>query len=147
MTKSHMTEFRLNSFLPFELYQASEAQSQLFAKIYRDRYNITRDEWRVFAHLGQGDALSFTNISDASKLNKTTVSRAVFKLEQRGWITRSHGCGDRRVQNLSLTQQGRGIYKELSDVALVFNQHLIEKLGEDDYKKAISILQKLQSQD
>lgn len=147
MKKSQVTEFELRSFLPFELYQASEAQSQSFAKIYRDRYELSRDEWRVFAYLGQNEAPSFTDISAVSKLNKTTVSRAVFKLEKRGWISRSFGSVDRRVQHLSLTDLGTKIYKELSDAALVFNQHLIEKLGEDDYQKAISILQKLQNLD
>lgn len=147
MKKTRVTKFELSSFLPFELYQASEAQSQSFAKIYHDRYEITRDEWRVFGHLGQGDSLSFTEISEASKLNKTTVSRAVFKLETRGWISRSIGSVDRRIQHLSLTDLGTEIYKELSDSALVFNQRLIEKLGEDDYQKAVSILQKLQSID
>lgn len=147
MKKSHVTKFELSSFLPFELYQASEAQSQSFAKIYRDRYDITRDEWRVFAHLGQGEALSFTDLSEVSKLNKTTVSRAVFKLEKRGWISRSFGSVDRRIQHLSLTDLGVNVYKELSDVALDFNQRLIDKLGKDDYQKAVSILQKLQSSD
>lgn len=147
MKKSRVTDFELSSFLPFELYQASEAQSQSFAKIYRDRYDVSRDEWRVFAHLGQGDAVCFTEISDASKLNKTTVSRAVFKLEKRGWVSRSFGSVDRRIQHLSLTDLGAKVYKELSDAALVFNQRLIEKLGEDDYQNALSILQKLQSPD
>lgn len=147
MKKSRFTEFKLRSFLPFELYQASETQSQSFAKIYRDRYNLTRDEWRVFAHLGHGGTLSFTEISEISKLNKTTVSRAVFKLEKRDWISRSFDGVDRRIQHLSLTDHGIQIYKELSDEALVFNQRLIDKLGEDDYQKAISILQKLQSFD
>lgn len=147
MKKIPVTEFELSSFLPFELYQASEAQSQSFAQIYQDRYEITRDEWRVFAHLGQGEALSFTEISEASKLNKTTVSRAVFKLETRGWIFRSIGSVDRRIQHLSLTDVGAKIYKELSDSALLFNQRLIDKLGEDDYRKAVSILQKLQKID
>ncbi|WP_162654695.1 MarR family winged helix-turn-helix transcriptional regulator [Lentilitoribacter sp. Alg239-R112] len=147
MKKLGISEFELSSFLPFELYQASEVLSQSFAKIYRDRYDITRDEWRVFAHLGQGDILNFTEISEASKLNKTTVSRAVFKLEKRNWISRSFDSRDRRIQYLSLTDLGTKVYKELSDAALIFNQHLIDRLGEGDYRTAVSALQKLQNLD
>lgn len=145
MKKQRSTDFELGHFLPFELYQASEVQSQSFAKIYRDRYEMTRDEWRVFAHLGEGFAKSFTDISQASKLNKTTVSRAVYKLEKRGWVSRIDDDVDRRVQGLSLTSAGAKIHQELSDEAMIFNQRLIQNLGEDEYQLALSLLQKLQN--
>ena len=50
--------FDLESFLPYLLNQAAEATSRAFQAVYRDRYGMTRTQWRVLAHLDRSGAVS-----------------------------------------------------------------------------------------
>ncbi len=136
--------FDLASFLPFELHQASEAQSQSFAKIYREKYDMTRTEWRVFAHLGEAEMMTATEITQASKLHKTKISRAVFSLEKRGWLIRTTDAEDRRINSLMLSKSGRSVYKELSAEAFAFNKKIEKILGAKEFADGLAVLRRLQ---
>jgi len=136
--------FDLTSFLPFELHQASEVQSQSFAKIYREKYEMTRTEWRVFAHLGEAEMMTATEIGQASKLHKTKISRAVFSLENRGWLIRTTDAEDRRINSLMLSKRGRSAYQELSAEASKFNNKVRQVLGEEQFNNVLTTLRQLQ---
>ena len=140
----HNNEFDLAKFLPFELHQASETQSQAFAKVYREKYGITRTEWRVFAHIGQTDRMTATQIGLASRLHKTKVSRAVSSLQKRGWIKRDTQKSDRRVQYLSMSKVGATVYAELANEASLFNKKVAEHIGEEAFKEILKHLRNLQ---
>ena len=145
MAKIDPDQFDLEKFVPFELHQASESLSQSFAKIYRDGYGMTRTEWRVFAHLGQNRAMTATQIGAAAKLHKTKVSRAVYSLEQRKWLTRSDNQKDRRVRTLRLTTLGNSVFKKLSKEALNFNLRLKQQLGAETFENALTLLRRIQN--
>jgi DNA-binding MarR family transcriptional regulator len=49
------------------------------------------------------------------RLEKSTVSRLVAQLEQRGWVARERSAVDQRVLLLSLTPDGRRIAGELAE--------------------------------
>lgn len=49
------------------------------------------------------------------RLEKSTVSRLVAQLEQRGWLRRERGEMDKREMLLSLTANGRQIAEELAE--------------------------------
>ena len=131
-------EFDLENFLPFRLHQASEAVSQSFRSIYRKEFGMTRSEWRVLAHLGQFGAMTATEIGASASLHKTKVSRAVYSLEQRRWLSRSPDQCDRRVHILSLTKSGAQAFRKLGEKAKAYNDQLTNKLGA---KKMAQILE------
>ncbi|QPH54995.1 MarR family winged helix-turn-helix transcriptional regulator [Pontivivens ytuae] len=126
-----MTDFDLDTFIPYRLNRAAEAVSQRFAKLYRDRYGLTRPEWRTLAALGQLGRITATQVAKHSAMHKTKVSRAVASLEERRWLSRETDSEDRRVEWLVLTRQGQASYADLSKVALDFQAGLVAKLGTD----------------
>ncbi|MEP1207480.1 MAG: MarR family transcriptional regulator [Rhizobiaceae bacterium] len=136
--------FDLENFLPFRLHQASEAVSQSFRAVYRDEYGMTRSEWRVLAHLGQYGAMTATEIGHAASLHKTKVSRAVYSLEKRRWLSRAPDQRDRRVQILSLTKSGQHAYSRLGARAQSYNQALADRLGKDRVATIIQLADALQ---
>ena len=68
--------FDLEGFLPYLLNQAAEATSRAFQAVYRERYGMTRTQWRVLAHLGQFGAMTARDIFAGSPIAKTKVSPA-----------------------------------------------------------------------
>ena len=137
-------EFDLETFLPFRLHQASEAVSQSFRSIYRHEYGMTRSEWRVLAHLGQYGSMTATEIGNSASLHKTKVSRAVFSLEKRRWLSRTPDQRDRRIQILTLTKMGHQAFRRLGSRAQDYNDQLAKKLGEAKAAEIVQLADTLQ---
>jgi DNA-binding MarR family transcriptional regulator len=53
-------------------------------------------------------------LSERLLLEKSTVSRLVGKLEDRGWVVRRRSDHDRRVMTLSLTKQGQLVAEKIA---------------------------------
>ncbi|WP_146346211.1 MarR family winged helix-turn-helix transcriptional regulator [Falsiphaeobacter marinintestinus] len=117
-------EFDLQNFLPYLLNQAAEESSYAFQRVYKDRYGMLRNEWRVLFHLGRYGQMTAKEIGERAKLHKTKISRAVGKLEQRRYLLRTRDEADRRSEILSLTPAGQTVYKDLRETAQGYDAKL-----------------------
>ena len=127
-----MVDFDLEQFLPYLLNQAAEASSLEFQHIYKDRYGMLRNEWRVLFHLGIYGSLTAKEISLRAKIHKTKISRAVAKLAERRFVTRDRDQNDRRAEHLALTPAGEMAYRDLRSVAKVYDDKLTSQFSADE---------------
>ena len=123
--------FDLENFLPYRLYQAAEQTSQAFFHYYKEKYGLGRTEWRVLFNVGQYGPLSAVEISKRSNLEKTKISRAVQRLNKRGWMRRIYLESDRRRHELELTQEGVKVFKQLSKLAASFHEEVERVVGKE----------------
>lgn len=136
-------DFDLQTFLPYLLNQAAEATSRNFLPVYRDRYAMTRTQWRIMAHLGKFGALTAREICDLSHVDKTKVSRGIAALENAGLLSRRPSETDRRSEFLSLTDRGRAAFDDLGRRALAFDRVLRERLGAKESEVLAGLLRRL----
>lgn len=129
MPKPAEPVFDLQDFLPYLLNQAAEAASHGFQDIYRDRYAMTRTQWRVMANLGKFGAMTARDICAISHIEKTKVSRAVAHMERDGMLSRSPSSHDRRAEILSLTDKGQAAFADLGQRAVDYDRALRKQLG------------------
>lgn len=122
----------LESFLPYRLNRLADAVSREFSRIYRDRYGLTRPEWRLLATLGQFGTMTATAVGMHSAMHKTKVSRAVSALDKRRWLTRAADAADRRIEHLTLTAEGLRAYRDMVPIAKAFEASLLQRLSEAD---------------
>ena len=139
------SQFDLEDFLPYLLNQAAEATSHGFHAIYRDRYGMTRTQWRVLANIGKFGAMTARDICAISHVEKTKVSRAVAALEREGMLTRLPSSADRRIEILSLTDSGQAAFADLGKLAIAFDATLRASLGEADAALLDSLLRRLKA--
>jgi DNA-binding MarR family transcriptional regulator len=123
--------FGIDGFLPYRMTRIAEEISRRFARAYKDRYGMTRPEWRAIAIIGARNTVTAAQIRDDSTMHKTMVSRAVTGLEGRRWVARAAVAGDARSQMLTLTAQGRRAYGELMEMARVYQAEVLAELGAD----------------
>ncbi len=142
---SQKEDLILSSFLPYRLYNAAEKVSLSFSNVYKDKHGLNRPEWRVLAILAQHPKLTATEIGLHSKMHKTKVSRAVFELESRKWLSRRLDEHDRRVEWLQLTKLGQTRFSGLSVLARSFEAELIEALGPQSTKQLAAALDKIEA--
>jgi len=128
-------EFDVQTFLPYLLNQAAEASSLEFQKVYKDRYGMLRNEWRVLFHLGIYGRMTARDIGARAAMHKTKISRAVQRLAERRYLLRTRDDGDRRVEHLELTPMGRKVYSDLRAVAREYDQALVDGLPKADVER------------
>jgi DNA-binding MarR family transcriptional regulator len=119
---------KLSQFLPYQLNHLAETVSRSFSKIYADQYGIGIPEWRVIATLGEYQSMTARDISKATSMHKTKVSRAVAALEKRDFIERDVNPEDQREQSLKLSATGAQMYEELVPQALAYSEKLQDAL-------------------
>lgn len=124
------TVLALENFLPYRLNRLADVVSRDFSRLYRERYGLTRPEWRLLATLGQYGTMTATAVGQHSSMHKTKVSRAVAALENRRWLTRRQDAADRRVEHLALTRAGVDAYREMVPMARAFEAQLLATLPE-----------------
>lgn len=122
----------LETFLPYRLNRLADAVSREFSKIYRERYGLTRPEWRLLATLGQYDIMTATAIGEHSAMHKTKVSRAVAALEKRKWLIRKRDSADRRIEHLALTKAGEKAYREMVPLAKAYEAEMLRTMNKTD---------------
>jgi DNA-binding MarR family transcriptional regulator len=134
----------LERFLPYRLNVLASLTSNALAQIYADRFGLTIPAWRVVATLGQYGVRTARDIAAHAVMHKSTVSRAVSALEERGLIVRRPNRDDRREELLELTDEGSAVYKALAPEALAFEDKLASVLSASEHKILIDLIGKLE---
>lgn len=133
----------LERFLPYRLNVLASLSSNALAQIYAERFGLSIPAWRVVATLGQYDVRTARDIAAHGVMHKSTISRAVSILEERGLVVRRANQQDRREELLALTPQGRAIYAALAPQALAFEQQLMSVLSREEQALLSCLMDKL----
>ena len=119
----------LDRFLPYRLNRLAAEMSGRLHAIYGERFGIDVPEWRVMATLGAREPVTAQEIARDTATHKSTVSRAVARLEQMGWIERVRDDADRRAQVMRLTARGREAHDEIIPLVLAVEAETLARLG------------------
>ena len=115
------------------------------ASEYSDRYGLDVPEWRVMATLGFRETpCSAQFISQCTRTHKSTISRAVTSLLERGVIERVENEDDRREYNLRLTRKGKKLYQELFPLLVRREQQILSCLSAQERKDFAHLLGKIE---
>ena len=133
----------LERFLPYRLNVLASLTSNALAQIYAERFGLTIPGWRVVATLGQYGVRTARDIAVHAVMHKSTVSRAVSTLEERGLILRRPNDDDRREELLELSPGGRVVYESLAPQALAFEDRLVSVLTPAEQKGLTALIDKL----
>lgn len=140
-----MSRFVLDDFLPYKLAVLANRVSREFSELYRDRYGMDVAEWRIVAHLSQADKpVSVGELCRRVELEKSKVSRAASRLHDKGLVVKSVSRTDRRLVDLSLTEKGQAMIRDLAPLAAAFQERLLRGLGDHraDFATGLDLLLK-----
>ena len=135
----------LEDFLPYRLSVVTETVSRALAAVYADRFDLTRDEWRVLAQLADARELKATELGVRTSLPKMAVSRAVTRLERDGLIARTPDADDRRNLVVRLLPPGRALYRKVEPMVLEREAFLREGMSEAERRALLDALARLET--
>lgn len=133
----------LQAFLPYRLAVLSEAVSRCVSQVYGERFQLSRDEWRVLAALAESDAMKSTAAALHTTLDKMQVSRACGRLEGRGLIRRDEDPDDRRNKILRLTPNGRRLLDQVVPIVQAREADLLQALDPQELQALEQTIEKL----
>lgn len=134
----------LARFLPYRLAVLTHSVSQSIAMIYSRRFDISIQEWRIIANLGERQPLSAKEIGEHVDLDKVQMSRALGKLIDKRLVLRGIDSRDKRRYSLRLSARGRAVYQRIVPIALQREAQLLSVLSEEERRQLQRILDKLQ---
>ena len=97
----------------------------------------------MLATLGQFGIRTSRDIAVHAVMHKSTVSRAVSALEERGLVGREANPNDLREELLVLTDEGRHIYDALVPEALAFAERAVSVLSPVERQAFFSMVERL----
>lgn len=122
----------LQRFFPYRLAVLSEQVSQCVALVYRERFGLSRDEWRVLAALDDAGTVKTSEVIAATMLEKMPVSRAITSLQTQGHVERLVDPVDGRGWLVRLTPAGRALVQKIAPLVQARESFLLEPLSDDE---------------
>jgi DNA-binding MarR family transcriptional regulator len=138
-----MKSLHLTEFFPYQLTQLQAKVSDNIAEIYTGRFELSRQQWRVLASLGNGEFLSAKQIGEQTNLEKMPASRAIAKMQSQGLLVKNTDKTDKRSSFLKLTAHGLAIYQQLIPMALQREEELLSVLSVEEKTKLCEIIERI----
>jgi MarR family transcriptional regulator, transcriptional regulator for hemolysin len=99
--------------------------------------------WLVLLHLTTDRVATQRALAEALGLREATLSHHLAAMEAGGLVTRRRDDGNRRVQVVELTDDGRAHFTTLRDAAIAFDARLRTGIADDDIARVDDILARL----
>ncbi len=138
-------DFKLESFLPYKLSVAANAVSRRIAKTYAP-YKLSPTQWRIMAVLAGGADMTAGAVADKTGMDKTTISRAVNKMIERGLVHRSTSRIDGRSAPLSLSRDGQAMFVKIAPQVLAQERELKTLFSDAQLRQLEDFLSRLKNQ-
>ncbi|MEM8704757.1 MAG: MarR family transcriptional regulator [Pseudomonadota bacterium] len=136
--------FDLQTFFPYQVRVFYSDVTNALSAVYQRDYGMMPAEWRTMAILGAaGTGLQATEIVSRSSMDKVVVSRAVKRMEDRGFLKRSTHSEDGRSFLLQLSAEGRAVYEDLGPKLLAVERRMLNGLSADDIYGFLAIAQRI----
>lgn len=110
---------KLNNTLLYTLDKCFRTYNQFSQRnVIKAGYDLTIDQWLILKSLSEESDLTQSDIGRVLFKDAASITRMVFLLEKKGYITRKANPADRRKTVLKLTEMGLKTTIEVNEVAL-----------------------------
>ena len=138
--------FDLKGFLPYQLAVLADSVSQSIAQLYREKFDLSRAEWRILAALGDHPNMTGRQLSDYTTQDKMQVSRAVNAMLERELLVKSENPDDLRHKVLSLSLKGQTLLDEVIPLVQERERALLKALTKEEQDIFLRAAEKLKCQ-
>ncbi|MGG1943451.1 MarR family transcriptional regulator [Trinickia sp. NRRL B-1857] len=120
----------LEQFLTYRMHVLNKLSDRGISERYQTKLGITLPEARVIASVGSFGPFSIMDLAKHANLDKSQASRAAEALIQRGLVARAPSPEDGRSVVISLTPEGRALFRKVMPIARKWNADLFACLDE-----------------
>ncbi|ANS86766.1 putative HTH-type transcriptional regulator YkoM [Vibrio scophthalmi] len=99
--------------------------------------------WPTMMCLWEEEGVTQRDIAAKSKVENSTTTRTLDKLENLGLVERRADPHSRRSYRIYLTEQGRSLKEQLLPIPVAVNQRMMSSLNDREQQQMIALLQKM----
>ena len=139
---------KLEDMLAYKVAMLASDLSESLANEYAE-YKLTVPEWRILATLGATNdsspesPLTAKALTKATRLDKVQVSRALERLIKRGAIHKRACEDDKRATLISLSMEGKHIYRTVLPKIVCWQNSRLENITDDEYEIFLKVINAL----
>jgi len=133
----------LDQFLTYRLHVLNKLTERISSELYQAKLGITLPEARLIAAVGSFGPFSVMELARHANLDKSQASRAADALMRRGLMRRDASDEDGRLVLVSLTPEGRALYRRVMPIARRQNVEFFACLDERERNTLDQVLDKL----
>ncbi|WP_322030015.1 MarR family winged helix-turn-helix transcriptional regulator [Paraburkholderia sp. J76] len=122
----------LEQFLTYRLHVLNKLSERGASERYQAKLGITLPEARLIAAVGAFGPFSVMELARHANLDKSQASRAAEALMRRGLMQRATSEEDGRLVLVSLTTDGRALYRKVMPIARKWNVDLFASLDDKE---------------
>lgn len=115
------------------------------ARMYGPKYGLLPSGWKTMAAIGRYGPVSAKQVCAFTTIEPDKVSRAVDRLVDLGFVSRTQDMADRRRVVLALSHAGRSAYNEIEHATRTLEMALASCLTPAERKALDRILTKLEA--
>ena len=127
----HTTESLIDNILA-AIHVLTNRVGRVYQGQLEAEFGITPAEWRTMLTLHQNPQSTAADVINQWAMDKMAISRAIRRMEQRGWVKRTVNPKDRRSLKLSLTAAGRRQYDVVLPTANALYREIVSALSRND---------------
>jgi DNA-binding MarR family transcriptional regulator len=124
----------------FNLVKTIKDESEISSKLCG---GLNEKELFIIVFVGQNNNVKMSNIADNLEAPLSTITSIVDKLVEKKYLSRDHSEQDRRVINVSLTKNGKKVYKISLDRKQTMAERVLMQFTEKEQNTFIEHLDKL----
>lgn len=116
---------------------------QMYIGEHLKQFEIGRGQHIFLNALYKEDGLTQEELSDYLKIDKGTTAKALKKLEEQGYITRTVSEKDKRCNEVHVTEKAMEIKEDVRNVLTGWRERLTVGFTEEEKQMALVILEKM----
>ncbi len=117
-----------------------------FAKeLNKNNINLTPEQYLVMDILWDVETLSQQAIADIIQKDKNSVTKFIDSLEKKGFVYRAVNKKDRRVNNIIVSEEGKKLKDQTTEVAINMMQKVLKDIGEEDLMAFDKVMNQIKS--
>lgn len=103
-------------------------------------FNVTCPEMSFLLKLNE---MTQKNLAESRNLNNATVTRALERLEKKGFVKRVDDEKDKRKKNVLLTSEGKQILNDILKTHEDFKKEIFSDFDENEFENMMNLLDKV----
>lgn len=107
--------------------------------------DLTKEQMIVLKRLHDNDGFSQNELAFLTLRDKSSLTRLLKKMEQKGYIYRKQCRDDKRINKVFLAAQGRLIFQASKPIFSAMIQQMEQNISQSEKKQIIETLKKIQS--
>lgn len=106
-------------------------------------FNVTRSDMSFLLKLNEMGEMTQKDLAESRNLNNATVTRALERLEKKGFVKRVDDEKDKRKKNVLLTSEGKQIINNILKKHENFKKEIFSDFDENEFQDLMGLLDKL----